>query len=51
MKQYVMKIHFKSGATVCTPDLYAIKQRCKRLKAELKRTKDCGFRQWGLKTV
>jgi len=51
MKQYVMKIHFKSGATVCTPDLYAIKQRCKRLKAELKRNKDCGFRQWGLKTV
>ena len=47
MKQYVMKIHFKSGATVCTPDGYAMAQRCKRLKAELKRNQKSIIRVWG----
>lgn len=33
---YVMPIHFKNGSTTCTPDGFALKQRCKRLKRELK---------------
>ena len=36
MKTYVMPIHTKSGATVCTPDKTALKQRVARLKRELK---------------
>jgi hypothetical protein len=27
---------FKNGATVCTPDRFALEARCKRLKATLK---------------
>ena len=37
---YVMPIHFKNGSTACTPDGFALKQRCKRLKRELKQNAD-----------
>ncbi len=36
MKHYVMPIHTKNGATVCTPDGFAMKQRIERLKRELR---------------
>lgn len=35
-KHYVMPIHTKNGATVCTPDGFAMKQRIERLKRELR---------------
>ena len=35
MKHYVMPIHTSNGATVCTPDGFAMKQRIERLKREL----------------
>lgn len=35
LNRYVMPIHTKSGATVCTPDRMAMKQRIARLKREL----------------
>ena len=36
---YVMPIHTKNGATVCTPDGMALKQRVLRLKRELRKNK------------
>ncbi|URY10863.1 hypothetical protein [Shigella phage ESh6] len=36
LKYYVMPIHTKNGATVCTPDGFAMKQRIERLKRELR---------------
>lgn len=36
MKYYVMPIHTYNGATVCTPDGFAMKQRVERLKRELR---------------
>lgn len=36
MKHYVMPIHTSNGATVCTPDGFAMKQRIERLKRELR---------------
>lgn len=36
LKHYVMPIHTKNGATVCTPDGFAMKQRIERLKRELR---------------
>ena len=35
LKHYVMPIHTPNGATVCTPDGFAMKQRIERLKREL----------------
>lgn len=40
MKQYIMPIHTKNGATVVTPDRFALEIRCKRLKRELKANKN-----------
>lgn len=36
LKHYVMPIHTPNGATVCTPDGFAMKQRIERLKRELR---------------
>jgi len=36
LKSKVMPIHNASGHTVCTPDGFALKARCERLKRELK---------------
>lgn len=36
LKHYVMPIHTSNGATVCTPDGFAMKQRIERLKRELR---------------
>lgn len=36
LNSYIMPIHTKTGATVCTPDKTALKQRLARLKRELK---------------
>ena len=36
MKHYVMPIHTSNGATVCTPDGFAMQQRIERLKRELR---------------
>lgn len=36
LKHYVMPIHTKNGATVCTPNGFAMKQRIERLKRELR---------------
>lgn len=47
MNQYIMPIHFKNGATVSTPDKFAMKQRCLRLKRELKKNKLSTFKRWG----
>lgn len=44
--QYVMPITFKAGGTVCTPDGFALKERIKRLKRELKANQLRGFRKW-----
>ncbi|ADM80024.1 hypothetical protein phiAS5_ORF0181 [Aeromonas phage phiAS5] len=33
---YAMQIHTASGASVCTPDGIAVKQRIERLKREMK---------------
>lgn len=49
MKQYVMGIHTKAGATVVTPARFAMKERCKRLKRELSANKNSGFKSWGVK--
>ena len=35
---------FKNGATVCTPDRFALKARCERLKATLKHNTNKGAR-------
>ena len=35
---------FKNGATVCTPDGFALKARCERLKATLKHNTNKGAR-------
>ena len=47
VRQYIMPIHFKNGSTVCTPDLFAISERCKRLKRELKKNKNAVLRKIG----
>lgn len=47
MKQYVMSIHTKNGATVVTPARFAIASRCARLKRELKSNQGAGFTRWG----
>lgn len=36
LNSYSMPIHTKTGATVCTPDNQALKQRVARLKGELR---------------
>ncbi|ADQ52769.1 hypothetical protein AsFcp4_208 [Aeromonas phage AsFcp_4] len=36
---YSMQIHTASGASVCTPDGIAIKQRIERLKREMRMNK------------
>lgn len=36
LKHYVMPIHTSNGATVCTPDGFAMKQRIELLKRELR---------------
>lgn len=36
LKHYVMPIHTRNGATVCTPNGFAMKQRIERLKRELR---------------
>ncbi|AUE22591.1 hypothetical protein Ah1_00050 [Aeromonas phage Ah1] len=36
---YAMQIHTASGASVCTPDGVAIKQRIERLKREMRMNK------------
>ncbi|UYD60022.1 hypothetical protein OPFAMLBM_00001 [Aeromonas phage avDM12-TAAL] len=36
---YAMQIHTASGASVCTPDGIAIKQRIERLKREMRMNK------------
>mgnify|MGYP004723619021 FL=1 len=46
MNQKVMPIHFKNGSTVCTPDRFAMKQRCERLKRELKANKETFLKSW-----
>lgn len=47
MKQYVMSIHTKNGATVTTPARFALVNRCNRLKRELKNNRATGFKRWG----
>nr|DAY73706.1 MAG TPA: hypothetical protein [Caudoviricetes sp.] len=47
MRQNVMCIHTKNGATVATPARFAIASRCARLKRELKANKNSGFKRWG----
>lgn len=49
MKQHVMSIHTKAGATVVTPVRFAMRERCKRLKRELSANKNSGFKSWGVK--
>jgi len=46
IKQKVMSIHMKNGATVVTPDGFAIEKRCERLKRELKANANTGFHRW-----
>lgn len=48
MKQYVMSIHTKSGATVVTPARFAMANRVQRLKRELKANQVATFRRWGV---
>lgn len=36
LKHYVMSIRHSTGATVCTPDGFAMKARIERLKRELR---------------
>ena len=36
LKHYVMPIRHSTGATVCTPDGFAMKARIERLKRELR---------------
>lgn len=36
---YAMQIHTASGASVCTPDGVAVKQRIERLKREMRMNK------------
>lgn len=45
-RQKVMSIHLKNGATVVTPKGFALKDRCERLKRELKANKKTGFKNW-----
>ena len=47
MKQSVMAIHTKSGATIATPSRFALVARCKRLKRELVANRGAGFKRWG----
>jgi len=47
MKQNVMRIHTTTGSTIVTPFNFAMKSRCKRLKAELKSNTNTGFKRWG----
>ena len=47
MKQKIMAIHTSTGSTVVTPKKFALVERCKRLKRELKANKNSGFTRWG----
>lgn len=46
IKQKVMSIHMKNGATVVTPDRFALEKRCERLKRELRSNAKSGFHRW-----